>query len=89
MIFDPNQKNVAHMYLGTVHNGTISYRVATDGEGTREHAPPTVSRGLCRHLREWLLTRVLGKMESQFAGPRRPDNARRTDECGVVRTQSR
>jgi ABC-type branched-subunit amino acid transport system substrate-binding protein len=29
MIFDPNQKNVAPMYLGTVHNGTISYRVAT------------------------------------------------------------
>jgi hypothetical protein len=29
MVFDPNQKNVAPLYLGTVHNGTISYRVAT------------------------------------------------------------
>ena len=29
MIFDPNQKNVAPMYLGTVHNGAIAYRVAT------------------------------------------------------------
>jgi branched-chain amino acid transport system substrate-binding protein len=29
MIFDPNQKNVAPMYLGTVHDGTISYRIAT------------------------------------------------------------
>jgi hypothetical protein len=29
MIFDPNQKNVAPMYLGTVHNGTITYRIAT------------------------------------------------------------
>jgi branched-chain amino acid transport system substrate-binding protein len=29
MVFDPNQKNVAPMYLGTVHNGSISYRVAT------------------------------------------------------------
>jgi branched-chain amino acid transport system substrate-binding protein len=29
MIFDPNQKNVAPMYLGTVHNGAISYRLAT------------------------------------------------------------
>ncbi len=29
MIFDPNQKNVALMYLGTVHNGAINYRVAT------------------------------------------------------------
>ena len=29
MIFDPNQKNVAPMYLGTVHNGEITYRIAT------------------------------------------------------------
>jgi ABC-type branched-subunit amino acid transport system substrate-binding protein len=29
MVFDPNQKNVAPMYLATVHNGAISYRVAT------------------------------------------------------------
>ena len=29
MIFDPNQKNVAHMYLGTVHEGAISYSAAT------------------------------------------------------------
>ncbi len=28
MIFDPNQKNVAPMYLGTVRDGTIKYRVA-------------------------------------------------------------
>jgi ABC-type branched-subunit amino acid transport system substrate-binding protein len=29
MIFDPNQKNVAPMYLGTVHNGAVTYRAAT------------------------------------------------------------
>ena len=29
MVFDPNQKNVAPMYLATVHNGAIRYRVAT------------------------------------------------------------
>lgn len=29
MVFDPNQKNVAPMYLGTVHNGAITYRVET------------------------------------------------------------
>jgi len=29
MVFDPNQKNVAPMYLGTVHNGAITYRVAS------------------------------------------------------------
>jgi len=29
MVFDPNQKNVAPMYLGTVHNGSITYKPAT------------------------------------------------------------
>ncbi|HTW49562.1 MAG TPA: ABC transporter substrate-binding protein [Acidobacteriaceae bacterium] len=29
MVFDPLNKNVSPMYLGTVHNGTITYRVAT------------------------------------------------------------
>jgi ABC-type branched-subunit amino acid transport system substrate-binding protein len=29
MVFDPNLKNVAPLYLGTVHNGAITYRVAT------------------------------------------------------------
>ncbi len=29
MVFDPNQKNVAPMYLATVHNGQVTYRVAT------------------------------------------------------------
>jgi ABC-type branched-subunit amino acid transport system substrate-binding protein len=28
MVFDPNQKNVAPMYLGTVQSGVISYRLA-------------------------------------------------------------
>ena len=28
MVFDPNLKNVAPLYLGTVHNGAIAYRVA-------------------------------------------------------------
>jgi ABC-type branched-subunit amino acid transport system substrate-binding protein len=29
MVFDPNQKNVAPMYLGTVEHGVITYRLAT------------------------------------------------------------
>jgi ABC-type branched-subunit amino acid transport system substrate-binding protein len=29
MIFDPNQKNVAPLYLGTVHHGAVTYRIAT------------------------------------------------------------
>jgi len=40
MVFDPNQKNVAPMYLGTVHNGTITYRVATM---EKQAAQPAVS----------------------------------------------
>jgi branched-chain amino acid transport system substrate-binding protein len=44
MIFDPNQKNVAPMYLGTVRNGEITYRVATMEKGpapsqSESHAP--------------------------------------------------
>ncbi len=29
MVFDPNQKNVSPLYLAKVHNGAITYRVAT------------------------------------------------------------
>ena len=39
MVFDPNQKNVAPMYLGTVHDGAITYRVATM-EKTSSDATP-------------------------------------------------
>lgn len=42
MVFDPNQKNVAPMYLGTVHDGAITYRVATM-EKTPAAAHPTAA----------------------------------------------
>ncbi|MGP8253806.1 MAG: ABC transporter substrate-binding protein [Terracidiphilus sp.] len=50
MIFDPNQKNVAPMYLGTVHNGGITYRLATMEKGPAVHAaagqtPPAQPEG--------------------------------------------
>jgi len=45
MIFDPNQKNVAPLYLGTVHNGTITYRVATmDKQQVSESASPPAGK---------------------------------------------
>jgi ABC-type branched-subunit amino acid transport system substrate-binding protein len=55
MVFDPNQKNVAPLYLGTVHNGAIIYRVATmekepapvketAAPGTRPTATPAVGQ---------------------------------------------
>ncbi|MGC9197987.1 MAG: ABC transporter substrate-binding protein [Acidobacteriaceae bacterium] len=28
MVFDPNEKNISPLYIGTVHDGTISYRLA-------------------------------------------------------------
>ncbi len=37
MVFDPNQKNVSPMYLGTVHNGAITYRAASM-ESSRAHS---------------------------------------------------
>jgi branched-chain amino acid transport system substrate-binding protein len=40
MVFDPNQKNVAPMYVGTVHNGAITYRVASMEKPV---APPPVA----------------------------------------------
>ncbi len=52
MTFDPNQKNVSPMYLGTVRNGVITYRQATmdkstDSPGTSptnlRDQPPTVA----------------------------------------------
>ncbi|MGB7168088.1 MAG: ABC transporter substrate-binding protein [Acidobacteriaceae bacterium] len=40
MVFDPNNKNVSPMFLGTVHDGKITYRVATmDGAPVK----PTVA----------------------------------------------
>jgi ABC-type branched-subunit amino acid transport system substrate-binding protein len=35
MVFDPNNKNVSPMFLGTVHGGQITYRVATMKNGAQ------------------------------------------------------
>ncbi len=53
MIFDPNCKNIAHLYLGRVQNGEIHYRpitmdkpYATVGEnGVQYSGPPTPNQG--------------------------------------------
>jgi ABC-type branched-subunit amino acid transport system substrate-binding protein len=39
MVFDPNLKNVAPMYLGAVHNGSISYRRASMEKQPEERQP--------------------------------------------------
>ncbi|MGH9564018.1 MAG: ABC transporter substrate-binding protein, partial [Terracidiphilus sp.] len=40
MVFDPNQKNVAPMFLGTVHNGAITYRPATMNKTRADSGQP-------------------------------------------------
>lgn len=67
MIFDPNQKNVAPMYLGTVHNGTISYRVAT-----MEKPQPAQASGVSAGAAAIPYARV-GEDGVTFLGPHRPD----------------
>jgi branched-chain amino acid transport system substrate-binding protein len=73
MTFDPNQKNVAPMYLGTVHNGAVTYRVATMektpavGQGPLAR-PPAV--GQARLAQDEPYARV-GEDGVAFAGPHR------------------
>lgn len=43
MVFDPNAKNVAPMYIGTVHDGAITYRLAPMAEEPAP-APSTASQ---------------------------------------------
>lgn len=65
MVFDPNQKNVAPMYLGTVHNGAITYRMATMEKQTPQ--PAAVAQ-----LAPVPYARV-GEDGVNYAGPARPD----------------
>lgn len=71
MVFDPNQKNVSPMYLGIVHDGAITYRVATmekAGAGAASFAPPPNSEPV--HSIPY--ARV-GEDTVSYVGPRRPD----------------
>jgi branched-chain amino acid transport system substrate-binding protein len=70
MIFDPNQKNVAPMYLGTVHNGNISYRVARMDKAPV--APPAVSSSPDAAPQPKPYARV-GEDGVAYAGPHLPD----------------
>jgi ABC-type branched-subunit amino acid transport system substrate-binding protein len=64
MVFDPNQKNVSPMYLGTVHNGTISYHVQTMEK--EQAAAPPAARTSAPYAR-------VGEDGVAYAGPSRPD----------------
>jgi hypothetical protein len=69
MVFDPNQKNVAPMYLGTVHNGAITYRVAT-----MEKPPAVGQTPLARQEPSASLLQPyarVGEDGADYAGPHR------------------
>lgn len=74
MSFDPNQKNVAEMFLGTVHDGKVSYRRATMAEEpganatAMEHAPtkPAGSAAPVPYAR-------VGEDGVRYNGPSLPD----------------
>src|SRR4029079_13754760 len=67
MIFDPNQKNVAHMYLGTVHNGSITYKPAAM-EKFPPSAPAHASTSNTQHSGTVPYARV-GEDGVEFNGP--------------------
>src|ERR1035437_5974391 len=67
MVFDPNQKNVAPMYLGTVHNGAITYRVET-----MEKVQPPAPQAETPAVGQEPYARV-GEDGLDYAGPHRRD----------------
>ena len=71
MVFDPNQKNVAPMYLGTVHNGAISYRIATMEKDSGVSATQPLL-DLNRTLPQAIPYARVGEAGVNYAGPARP-----------------
>ncbi len=74
MIFDPNQKNVAPMYLGTVRGGAVTYRLAPM-EKSAQHAEsraetPKPTQGLAIATSPY--ARV-GEDGVGYSGPQRPN----------------
>ena len=71
MIFDPNQKNVAHMFLGTVHDGAVSYRVATMEKASAQ--TPQKSANDTKPAALQVPYARVGEDGVEYAGPHRPD----------------
>jgi len=68
MVFDPNQKNVAHLYLGTVHSGAITYKPASM-EKPSPALPDRASTGVAQWPGTVPYARV-GEEGVEFDGPR-------------------
>ena len=71
MVFDPNNKNVAPMYLGTVHNGAITYRIATMDRPQAEQKQSSANLGVAPAPQAVPYARV-GEDGVSYAGPKRP-----------------
>jgi branched-chain amino acid transport system substrate-binding protein len=65
MVFDPNQKNVAPMFLGSVHDGSIKYRAAS-----MEKLPPAPPAGSAATNPETKPYAHVGEEGVSYAGPR-------------------
>jgi branched-chain amino acid transport system substrate-binding protein len=73
MVFDPNLKNVQPMYLGTVRNGAISYRVALMEKEASEARPTSSARIEGAESKEKVPYARVGEDGVQFVGPHRSD----------------
>ena len=82
MVFDPNQKNVAPMYLGTVHNGAITYRSRTM-EKTPTAAPTASTSPTPQPYAR------VGEDGTFYAGPHTADLASDEHARDSLRTQRR
>ena len=72
MVFDPNNKNVSPMYLGTVHDGVITYRVATMDPPAQKAEVPSAPQAAPAQQETAPYARV-GENGVQYDGPHRAD----------------
>jgi ABC-type branched-subunit amino acid transport system substrate-binding protein len=86
MVFDPNQKNVAPMYLGTVHNAAITYRLAMmekmppgeDSDHRSQSRAPSAGSGQAPGHPELEPYARVGEDGVAYAGPHLADRPRGT-----------
>ncbi len=74
MVFDPNQKNVAPMYIGTVHNGSISYQLTPMNKVQPKETSSATSPGSPAPYAR------VGENGVAYLGPHRPN-----EPAGLVR----
>lgn len=80
MVFDPNSKNVSPMYLGTVHDGRITYRLAsmdapTHATATDPQAPAAPAPVSPAPAASPVPYARIGDAVPSYAGPPLPDRA--------------